>query len=154
MPVMAAYCNKLDLTMIYLNQIRVKPGVMFGDPTTTPGGGAMGFYADVRIQLGKSVDKDGKVATGQTITAKAVKAVTAPFKTTSWVLRFNEDGDTIFDREASLVEHMASLGIIPSPTKGFLEWEGQKVRKASLIEAVKATPGGYDKLVAMLLAAP
>jgi protein RecA len=153
MPVMAAFCDKLDLTMIYLNQVREKPGIAYGDPTTTPGGKAMGFYADVRIQLSKSVERDdgkGKEAIGQIITAKAIKAVTAPFKTTSWTLRFDQDGDTIFDREASLIDHMVQAGIIATPTKGFIEWEGNKIRKSSLIEAIRSVPDGYEKLVALL----
>lgn len=151
LPVMAHLCNELDLTMVYLNQTRTAPGVVYGDPTTVPGGKAMGFFADVRIQLGKKIDKDTqKNIVGQIITAKALKAPTAPFQETSWVLSFEDDGDTVFDREASLVEHMVEEGIIATPSKGYVEFEGQKFRKAALIAAVKQDPAGYDKLVAML----
>lgn len=151
LPVMAGFCDKLDLTMIYLNQTREKPGVMYGDPTTTPGGKSLHFYADVRVQLGRSLDKEGKEYVGQTVSAKAIKAVTAPFKTTHWSLTYDDDGDTLFDKESSLVEHLVEVGAIPSAKKqGSVIFDNTTYTKKALIEAVKTMPDGYNILLKML----
>jgi recombination protein RecA len=155
LPVMAGFCDQLDLTMIYLNQVREKPGVVYGDNTTTPGGKALHFYSDIRIQLSRSMTKaksDAKEVIGQTVKAKAIKALTAPFKTTSWTLSYGDDGDTIFDKPASLIEHMIAVGLIETPKQGFVEFKGKSYRKAALIEAIRAMPDGYDTLLTMLKA--
>lgn len=83
-------CASNNCTIIFLNQIREKVGVMFGNPETTPGGKALKFYASQRIEIRrKGQEKDGKEIIGTTVRMKVVKnKVAAPFKEGLTVLTF------------------------------------------------------------------
>jgi len=71
--------NKSKTAMIFINQIREKIGVMFGNPETTPGGRALKFYATCRIDVRRiSQIKDGDTVVGQRVRAKVVKNKVAP----------------------------------------------------------------------------
>lgn len=76
--------NKTDCTIIFINQLREKIGVMFGNPETTTGGRALKFYSSVRIEIRKSdVIKNGTDIVGNKVNIKVVKnKVSPPFKTT------------------------------------------------------------------------
>ena len=71
---MAHHAANFNATYLYLNQVRTKPGVVYGDNITCPGGSAMEFYATVRIQLTRkklTESKDGgKSFVGQTRSAR------------------------------------------------------------------------------------
>ncbi len=70
---------KAKTSVIFINQIREKIGVMFGSPETTPGGRALKFYSSCRIDVRKiGMLKDGEVAVGQRVRAKVVKNKVAP----------------------------------------------------------------------------
>ncbi len=75
--------SKTNTTAIFINQIREKVGVMFGNPETTPGGRALKFYASVRLEIRRSqVIKDGSDIVGNAANIKVVKnKVAPPFKT-------------------------------------------------------------------------
>lgn len=149
--IIAHYAKELNLTMVYLNQIREKPGVIYGPNETTPGGRSLEFYCDVRLQLTKSMEKDGKDVVGQNVTAKTVKnAVTRPLQTVSWLLSFEDDGATVLDRESSIVQHLVGEKKIESPSKGWLELNGRKMRKSELIELAKGDSAIYQQLLKML----
>lgn len=80
---LAGICNKTNCTMIFINQLRDKIGVMFGNPETTTGGKALKFYASIRLDVRK-VDqiKDGAEIVGNRTKVKVVKNKLAPpFKT-------------------------------------------------------------------------
>lgn len=83
-------CKKNNCTIIFLNQIREKVGVMFGNPETTPGGKALKFYASQRIEVRrKEQEKDGKEVIGTKVRLKVAKnKVGAPFKEGLTVLTF------------------------------------------------------------------
>ena len=71
--------KKMDCTVIFINQIRMKIGVMFGNPETTTGGNALKFYASVRLDIRKSTAlKDGEDVIGNLTTVKIVKNKIAP----------------------------------------------------------------------------
>ena len=76
--------NKTDCTIIFINQLREKIGIMFGNPETTTGGRALKFYASVRIEIRKSETiKNGSEIVGNKATIKVVKnKVAPPFKST------------------------------------------------------------------------
>ena len=76
--------NKTDCTIIFINQLREKIGVMFGNPETTTGGRALKFYSSVRVEIRRSeAIKNGTEIVGNKVNIKVVKnKVAPPFKTT------------------------------------------------------------------------
>ena len=77
--------NKSECTIIFINQLREKVGIMFGNPETTPGGRALKFYSTIRLDVRKSDPiKNGNEIVGNVVNIKVVKnKVAAPFKTAS-----------------------------------------------------------------------
>ncbi|MCQ2787149.1 MAG: recombinase RecA [Bacilli bacterium] len=80
---LAGVLNKTETTVIFINQLREKVGVMYGNPETTTGGRALKFYASVRLDIRRSeAIKDGNDIIGNTVKVKVVKnKVAPPFKT-------------------------------------------------------------------------
>ncbi len=84
--------SKTKTVVIFLNQTRMKIGIMFGNPETTPGGLALKFYASVRIDLRRTAQiKHGDEIIGNRVKVKIVKnKVAAPFKITEFDIYYNE----------------------------------------------------------------
>ncbi len=107
---LTAIVNRTKTIVIFINQIRMQIGVMFGNPETTPGGKALKFYTSVRIDIRKVAQiKKGEDVIGSRTRAKVVKnKVAAPFKQAEFDLVYNEG----ISRESEILMFGEKYGII------------------------------------------
>jgi protein RecA len=144
---------RLNVITIYLNQVRTKIGIVWGDPTTTPGGAAFEFYATTRLQLRRKLVKEGedKRVTGQIVTFHTKKnRMERPFQDIDLLLTFPEDGGAYFDRETSLLGLLLEQGKLTVRNAGskgkLLVWDGNEYPLKTFIDKVRAD-GLFPKMV-------
>jgi protein RecA len=156
-PAFNQMCEELNICAIFLNQIRMKLNVKYGDPRTTPGGEAPKFYASQRVMLGgakkiaKGEGADAEVL-GMEISAGVNKnKVSRPFLKASWRFMFQADGSGKFDVERSLVEFLVAEKVLTSPANGYVTWDGKRFHKEALARQLEAAgPAGMKALSALL----
>ncbi len=107
---LTAITSKSKTVVIFINQIRMQIGVMFGNPETTPGGKALKFYTSVRIDIRKIASiKKGEEVVGARTRVKVVKnKVAAPFKMTEFDIIYNEG----ISREGEIIALGEKFGLM------------------------------------------
>ncbi len=121
---LTALMNKSKTTIIFINQLRQKIGVLYGNPETTPGGLALKFYASVRLDIRRiEALKDGDVVIGSHVRVKVVKnKVAPPFRQAEFDIFFGSG----IAREAGLLDMGAQSGIIEKSGAWYV-YKGEKL---------------------------
>ncbi len=137
---------------IFINQLREKIGVMFGNPETTTGGNALKFYASVRIDVRpSSFIKDGEQAIGRIVKAKVVKnKVAPPFMKAQFDIMFGEG----ISRAGEALDLAVELGIVKKSGSWF-SYEGSKLGQGrdAVVRVVGDNPELFDELTEKVRAA-
>lgn len=131
--------SKTGTVVIFINQVREKIGVMFGNPEVTTGGRALKFFASVRLEVrrlsksdgGDVIDPETKLHTGHRMRLKNVKnKVGPPFRDTIVDL----DYATGINIKSDMVQHAVNTGLIED-ARGWFIYKGDRYRKAQLTES-------------------
>ena len=144
--------NKSHACVIFINQLREKVGVMFGNPETTPGGKALKFYASVRIDVRKAdALKDSEGIMGNRTKAKIVKNKLAPpFKTAEFDILYGEG----ISQEGCIIDLGCACDVIGKSGSWF-SYEGDKVAQGRerMREWLKNNPDKASAIEAKIRAA-
>lgn len=135
--------SKSKATVIFINQIRMKIGVMFGNPETTTGGNALKFYASVRMDIRRVGQiKEGENISGNRTKVKIVKnKIAAPFRTAEFDIMYNEG----ISKTGDVLDLAIQKGIIDK-AGAFLKYKGETIAQGR--EAAKALLKSNAELMA------
>ena len=147
---LTAIISKSKTCLIFINQIRMKIGVMFGNPETTTGGNALKFYSSVRLDIRRiSTIKENNIAFGNRVRARVVKnKIAPPFREAEFDIMF----DSGISYQGDLVDLGTNCGVIAKSGAWLLYGDmklgqGRENAKKYLIENPKLTEEIKDKIL-------
>ena len=148
---LTANIKKSNTLCIFINQIRMKIGVMFGNPETTTGGNALKFYASVRLDIRRiGAVKEGDEVVGNETRVKVVKnKVAPPFKQAEFMIRYGEG----ISKEAELID----LGVkqkLVDKAGAWYSYNGDRIGqgKANVMNFLKENPDIANEIEAKIRA--
>ena len=143
---LAGILNKKECAIIFINQLREKVGVMYGNPETTSGGRALKFYASIRLDIRRTeAIKTGSDVTGNTCRIKVVKnKVSPPFKQCEIDIIYGQG----ISKESEILDRAVELGIIKKSGSWF-EYDGNKIAQGrdAAKEYIKSNEDIKEKLL-------
>ena len=145
MRVITGIISKANCCVIFINQLRDKVGVMYGNPETTTGGKALKFYATIRMDIRKGeAIKDGSEVIGNKVKVKIVKnKVAPPFKTASFDILYGQG----ISKLGSLVDMAVACGVIQKSGSWFSYNEERVAQgREKTIEWLKNNPELVDEI--------
>ena len=148
---LTAICNKSRCSIVFINQLREKLGVMFGNPETTTGGNALKFYASVRIDIRRIGQiKDGDQVNGNLTRVKVVKnKVAPPFRKAEFEILFGQG----ISKVGEIVDLGVQFGIIKKSGAWF-SYEGTKFQgRDTAKQLIADNPELAEELEAKIFAA-
>lgn len=142
---LSAVISRSNTVLIFINQLREKVGVMYGNPETTPGGRALKFYASVRIDVRKSDQlKNGNDVYGNHVRCKVVKnKVAPPFKTAEFDILYGKG----ISRSGEIIDYCIALDIIKKSGSWF-SYNGERIGQGK--DNVRKMIEGNPELLAEL----
>ena len=137
--------NKTNTICIFINQLREKVGVMFGNPETTPGGRALKFYSTVRLDVrrGEQIKVGGDVLGNKTNVKVVKNKVAPPFKTAEVEIMYGEG----ISKVGEIIDLASNLGIIDKSGAWF-SYKGEKIGqgKENVKLVLKNNPAMYKEI--------
>ena len=137
--------NKTNTICIFINQLREKVGVMFGNPETTPGGRALKFYSTVRLDVrrGEQIKVGGDVLGNKTNIKVVKNKVAPPFKTAEVEIMYGEG----ISKVGEIIDLASNLGIIDKSGAWF-SYKGEKIGqgKENVKLVLKNNPAMYKEI--------
>lgn len=137
--------NRTKCTVIFVNQLRMKIGVMFGNPETTTGGQALKFYSSVRMDIRRiSQIKSGDAIIGNHVRVKVVKnKVAPPFREAEFDIMYNQG----ISREGDLIDLAANHEVVQKQGAWY-EYEGEKIAQGreAAKQFLKDNPKTFDEI--------
>ena len=143
---LAGILNKADCAVIFINQLREKVGVMYGNPETTSGGRASKFYASIRIDI-RRVDaiKNGADVIGNSCRVKVVKnKVAPPFKQCEIDIIYGKG----ISKESEILDRAVELGLV-NKSGSWFEYKGSKIAQGreAAKDYIKSNPDVAEELL-------
>ncbi|MDO5510597.1 MAG: recombinase RecA [Weeksellaceae bacterium] len=142
---LTATINKTKCTAIFINQLREKIGVMFGNPETTTGGNALKFYSSIRIDIRRSTQiKDGDSVSGNRTKVKVVKnKVAPPFRFTEFDIMYGEG----ISKVGEILDMGVDMGVIQK-SGAWYSYDGSRLGQGrdSVKDVIKDNPELMEEL--------
>ena len=137
--------NKTNTICIFINQLREKVGIMFGNPETTPGGRALKFYSTIRLDVRRSeqIKVNGEVVGNKTVIKVVKNKVAPPFKTAEVEIMYGEG----ISKTGEVIDIASNIGIIDKSGAWF-SYKGEKIGqgKENVKLVFKNNPALYKEI--------